>query len=351
MVSYLGQRTRVEFNGHDVSHLTGVSIGGMNKVFDTFQTLKDPFDHDIEISDEASGSFDFVASHKSGADQKFRELFNLILGYQDLADGDGSALATGDNDDTYLPTDANFDATEEVTYTIPRFLPVFRRVSEAGSAAATFDSTNDTAWIKFRAQGERISTLAFVIKTSTTDDHTFTVSICPSQDATGAAPASDDSLVSGMTVSPANTIAGATHNGANLWYVVTPHASWSDADRLTVGTDYWLRVTKTGGSTGNFKIALADDQQDYGNLYLDSNASISGASEQVANEAIHYIKFKQTEGLKVVVYDYIDLDETSGLKYTFNKVKLESVSPSFANKQATRATVSWTCNDWSFDEI
>ena len=110
MVNYLGQRTRVEFNGHDVSHLTGVSMGSMNKVFDTFQTLKDPFDHDIEISDEASGSFDFVATGKVDAHQKFRELFNLIQGYQDLADGDGGTLAHGDDDDNiYLPTDLNFD--------------------------------------------------------------------------------------------------------------------------------------------------------------------------------------------------------------------------------------------------
>ena len=66
MVNFIGQRTRVEFNGHDVSHLTGVSIGSMAKVFDTFQTLKDPYDHDIEISEEASGSFDFVASGNNG---------------------------------------------------------------------------------------------------------------------------------------------------------------------------------------------------------------------------------------------------------------------------------------------
>jgi len=347
MVNYLGQRTRVEFNGHDVSHLTGVSMGSMSKVFDTFQTLKDPFDHDIEISDEASGSFDFVASSKVGADQKFRELFNLILGYQDLADGDGGTLAHGDDDDNiYLPTDLNFDATEEVTYTIPRLLPLFRRLSEAGSTVVTMDANNDTAWVKFRAQGERITALSIAVQT-TTADHSFTVTLV---DDSGAGVPTDD-IVSGTSASGATTAANATFSSAKKWALVTPHASWSDADRLTVGTDYWLRITRNDGNGGDLTLATADTRQDYAGLYIDANATISGATANTAVEVIHYLKMKQTEGLKVVVFDYIDQAETSGLKYTFNKVKLESVSPSFANKQATRATVSWKCNDWSFDSI
>ena len=80
MANFLGQRTRVEFNGHDVSHLTGVSLGNMGITMDTFQTIKDPFDHDIEIEKEASGSFDFVASDVAGADSKFKEIFNLVRG-------------------------------------------------------------------------------------------------------------------------------------------------------------------------------------------------------------------------------------------------------------------------------
>ena len=98
-------------------------------------------------------------------------------------------------------------------------------------------------------------------------------------------------------------------------------------------------------------LATADTRQDYAGLYIDANATISGATANTAVEVIHYLKMKQTEGLKVVVFDYIDQAETSGLKYTFNKVKIESVAPRFANKQATRATVSWKSNDWSFDEI
>ena len=90
MVNFLGQRTRVEFNGHDVSHVTGVSLGSMNKVFDTFQTLKDPFDHDIEITEEASGSFDMVAdiNPTKGGSQKFREMMQMVRGFVDLADRD-----------------------------------------------------------------------------------------------------------------------------------------------------------------------------------------------------------------------------------------------------------------------
>ena len=68
-------------------------------------------------------------------------------------------------------------------------------------------------------------------------------------------------------------------------------------------------------------------------------------------EAVHYIRFKTQEGLKVVVYDYTDNNETNGVKWTFNKVQLDSVTPSFASRQATRASVNWKCNDWSFDAI
>jgi len=43
--------------------VTGVSIGGMGKEFDTFQTLGDAFDHDIEIKEMGSGSCDFVMEY------------------------------------------------------------------------------------------------------------------------------------------------------------------------------------------------------------------------------------------------------------------------------------------------
>ena len=346
MANFLGQRTRVEFNGHDVSHLTGASIGGMGITMDTFQTLNDPFDHDIEIEDEATGSFDFVASDVAGADNKFKEIFNLVLGYQDLADSDGGALVNGDTGDSHLPTDINFDATEEVNYTVPRFLTVYRRISELGATKIELDAVEETCWIKFRAQGERIDTLFLAIKTETANQ-TFTVSIV-----TDSSGVPTDSLVSSVSATGTQTAANSTFSSANKWFSVGLPASWNDADRLTVGTDYWLKIIKQNAS-GSLFIPLADSNQDYGGFYFDSDHTIAGAASTYdgLKEAGHYIKFKQTEGLKVEVFDFIDAAETSGVKYTFNKVKLDSVTPSFANKQATRASVSWKCNDWSYDVI
>ena len=346
MANFLGQRTRVEFNAHDVSHLTGVSIGSMGKVFDTFQTLADPYDHDIEIMEEASGSFDFIASDVTGGDNKFKEAFALTTGYWDLQDDDASTLASGDADDGVFHVDLDFDATNEITYTIPRYTSVFRRISEAGTSKAAMDGANDTMWVKFRAQGERFDAVAFVVKCSTTDNHTFTVDIV-----TDSSGVPTDSAVSGMTQSASQSVAHATFNAAKKWFVVTPHSTWSDDDRLTIGTDYWLRVTRTDGNGGDLEFYFADTRQDYAGLYIDANAAIADATLNTANEAVHYIKFKQTEGLKVEVFDFIAAAETSGVKYTFNNVILDSVTPSFANKQATRASVSWKCNDWSLSGI
>jgi len=316
----------------------------MGIMMDTFVPLSDNNDHDIEIEEEASGSFEFVASHKPGADNKFRDTMNLVTGFLDLADGDGTALAHGDDDDSYLPTDENFDATNDVNATIPRYLTVFRRIGEAGTTFVDYNATNDTTWVKFRAQGERIDAMALAAKT-TTADKTFTVSIVTDSSGTPT-----DSLVSGMSASATQTCAHSTFSGTK-WAVISTHSSWSDADRLTVGTDYWLRITRTDSNSGNFFLATADTRQDYAGLYTDDNAAIADATPNTTQEVVHYIKFKKTEGLKVVVYDYIDQAETGGLIWTFDKVKLESVVPSFANKQATRATVSWKCNDWAFDEI
>lgn len=47
-----------------VEDVTGVSIGGYGQEYDTFQTLADAFDHDIEIKQMGSGSCDFIV--KSG---------------------------------------------------------------------------------------------------------------------------------------------------------------------------------------------------------------------------------------------------------------------------------------------
>jgi hypothetical protein len=208
------------------------------------------------------------------------------------------------------------------------------------------DGANDTMWVKFRAQGERLDVVAFVVKCSTAHTHTFTVDIV-----TDSSGVPTDSAVSGMTTSASQSVAHGTFEAAKKWFVVNPHATWSSADRLTIGTDYWLKVTRTDSATGNLEFYFADTRQDYAGLYVDANTSISGATLNTADEAVHYIKFKQTEGLKVEVFDFIDAAETSGVKYTFNNVILDSVTPSFANKQATRASVSWKCNDWSLSGI
>ena len=342
MANFLGQKTRLEFNGHDVSHLTGVSLGSVGKIWDTYQTLRDPYDHDIEITEEASGSFDIIASDKVGADNKFKETMNLVLGYQDLAEADGTVLVNGASDDTPLLTDVDFDATNEITYTVPRYLTVYRRISELGSTIPCLDAADETCWIKFRAQGERISSLFLAIKTATTNQ-TFTVSIVTDSSGTPT-----DSLVSGMSATATQTAANATFSSANKWFQVGVHSSWNDDDRLTIGTDYWIKIIKQNG-TGDLFFPLADSNQDYGGFYFDTNSGIAGAASTYngLKEAGHYIKFKQTEGLKVEVFDFIDAAETNGVKWTFNKVKLDTVAPSFANKQATRASVSWKCNDWS----
>ena len=156
MANFLGQRTRVEFNGHDVSHLTGCSIGSMGKVFDTFQTLSDPFDHDIEITEEASGSFDIIADDADSGAQKFKEMMQLPFGYINLD------ITTDVTTDSITPTSEDFTALDtQGDYTGSRFMTKYRRLSE-GDAYSLFDATNDTVWIRFRAMAEEISNVGFV---------------------------------------------------------------------------------------------------------------------------------------------------------------------------------------------
>ena len=421
MANYLGQRTRVEFNGHDVSHLTGVSIGAMGITMDTFQTLKDPFDHDIEIEEEASGSFDFVASDVASGEQKFKEIFNLVRGYQNLD------ITTDVTTDSITPTDVDFVASDEVNYTVPRFMSKYRRLSE-GDAYTTFTATNDTVWIRFKAMAEQISNIGFVwsytaggsgtnntmratifnelnvgvsseaaasggstttvvdtgVLTQTDDSWiggTLTILSGPNK---GAVRTITDSTASAASVTfaalptaigagvvykiegcPSDTVlSGAgnlditvdhnTYEGGPRWKTETALASW---DGMTIGSYYWIRLyrqTHSGAGDAQLRIDTGASTKSSDGAYWSrtANTDALGAAAVVADsEAMHYIKFKTTEGLQVVVFDYIDQAETSGVKYTFNKVKLDSVTPSFANKQATRASVSWKCNDWSEDAI
>jgi len=440
MVNYLGKRTRVEFNGHDVSHITGVSIGGLNKIFDTFQTVKDPYDHDIEITEEASGSFDIVADIKptKGGSQKFREMMQMVNGYVDLADGDGTALANLDNDDSIIFSDEDWtDLDTQGSYTGSRFLTHFKRISTADSQIA-FDDNNDTIWIRFKALGENIDTLglsftsnggsggnAATMKVDVYDelsfgnismgetaalasggstttledsgildyaDNTFigaTIKFLSGSNAgltrriTDSATSNDSvtfatvptavasgdkymiygvpsSTATGSFTEASFTIPQGNFDGVNKWRLLSSSdlgATWTSGDDLTIGKHYWLRVYRvsTTGNEPRIRVTTSADEISSGEFHVRTASTDPYTDTTVTAtpeyEAVHYIKFKTTEGLNVVVYDYIDQAETGGLKYTFNKVKLESVSPSFANRQATRATVSWTCNDWAFDEI
>ena len=44
----------------EIPHITGVSIGSFGLEFDTYQSLADAFDHDINIKETGSGSCDFI---------------------------------------------------------------------------------------------------------------------------------------------------------------------------------------------------------------------------------------------------------------------------------------------------
>ena len=60
-----------------IENVTGVSIGSYGQEYDTFQSLADAFDHDIEIKAMGSGSCDFVM--KSGC-----EVTNNLLDHTEL---------------------------------------------------------------------------------------------------------------------------------------------------------------------------------------------------------------------------------------------------------------------------
>jgi len=433
---FVGAKRRLEFNGHDVSHLTGISLGSMGKIFDTYQTLADPFDHDIEISDEANGSFDIIASDTGIGEQKFKEMMQLTTGFVDLADGDGGALANLDNDDSVIVSDEDWtDPDTQGDYTASRFLSHYKRIASADSQIA-FDHNNDTAWIRFKAQGANIDTLGLAftssggsggnaatmkvdvydelsfgnvsmgetaalasggstttledsgilnyadnsligatvkflsganagltrtVTDSATSDDSVTFATVPTAVASG-----DKYMIYGVPSSTATgsfteasfTIPQGNFDGVNKWRILSSSdlgATWTGGDELTVGKHYWLRVYRvsTTGNEPRIRVTTAANEVSSGEIHVRSESTdpYTDTTVTAGYEAVHYIRFKTQEGLKVVVYDYTDNNETNGVKWTFNKVLLDSVTPSFANKQATRASISWKCNDWSFDAI
>ena len=433
---FVGAKRRLEFNGHDVSHLTGISLGSMGKIFDTYQTLADPFDHDIEISDEANGSFDIIASDTGIGEQKFKEMMQLTTGFVDLADGDGGALANLDNDDSVIVSDEDWtDPDTQGDYTASRFLSHYKRIASADSQIA-FDHNNDTAWIRFKAQGANIDTLGLAftssggsggnaatmkvdvydelsfgnvsmgetaalasggstttledsgilnyadnsligatvkflsganagltrtVTDSATSDDSVTFATVPTAVASG-----DKYMIYGVPSSTATgsfteasfTIPQGNFDGVNKWRLLSSSdlgATWTAGDELTIGKHYWLRVYRvsTTGNEPRIRVTTAANEVSSGEIHVRSESTdpYTDTTVTAGYEAVHYIRFKTQEGLKVVVYDYTDNNETNGVKWTFNKVLLDSVTPSFANKQATRASISWKCNDWSFDAI
>ena len=341
MAEYLGQRTRVEFNGHDVSHLTGCTIGTMNPVFDTFQSLKDPYDHDIEITEEATGTFDFVGSDKSG-DQRFKEIFKQVTGFVDL---DYTSTPTTD---TLTMTDEDFTNPDtQGSYTGSRFLTSFTQLAD-GDANIVMESVNETVWFKIVAMGETITNLALPFKTSggTNAQMEARLYINNSGKPHASTKANSD------TAAPIDfTLENADFGSAFRWANLTVPATWTN---LTIGETYWVRVKfeveNGSGVDPNLRVRTTLPLSNNASTFNADSTSVP-ASATANTEVIHYIKYKSTEGLNVVVYDYADLAETTGVKYTFNKVKLDSVIPSFADKQASRSSVSWKCNDYSYDTI
>jgi|TARA_R100000501_G_C2583131_1_gene85658 hypothetical protein len=91
---------------YEISDVTGVSIGGHGKEFDTFQSLADPYDHDIEIKMTGSGSCDFImkeTSGHSGSNDDWDHMLLKGLAYE-LPNGWNS---TSSNDPIWDPTDDN----------------------------------------------------------------------------------------------------------------------------------------------------------------------------------------------------------------------------------------------------
>ena len=84
----------------EVENVTGVSIGSYGKEFDTYQTLADTFDHDIEIKETGSGSCDFVASDGNNVS-------NNLLSHDELW---ALAMEMPNGYNTNSGTEAVFDA-------------------------------------------------------------------------------------------------------------------------------------------------------------------------------------------------------------------------------------------------
>jgi len=91
---------------YPVDNVTGVSIGSYGKEYDTYQSLADPYDHDIEIKMTGSGSADFIMKETSahtGSNDDWDHMLLKGLAY-DLPNGWNS---TDSNNPLWDPTDDN----------------------------------------------------------------------------------------------------------------------------------------------------------------------------------------------------------------------------------------------------
>tara|TARA_R100000008_G_scaffold55075_1_gene33730 strand:+ start:3589 stop:4251 length:663 start_codon:yes stop_codon:yes gene_type:complete len=117
---------------YQIPGVTGVSIGGFGQEFDTFQTLNDAFDHDIEIKEMGSGSCDFIMEYgrTSGATGIALEVLKAMAYY----------YPNGWN--TQASNVAEFDPTDDANVT--------RATDDRGYAIVieqkTGDGTNSLYW-------------------------------------------------------------------------------------------------------------------------------------------------------------------------------------------------------------
>ena len=101
--STLGTKRRF----YEIENITGVSIGNYGKEFDTYQSLADPYDHDIEIKLSGSGSCDFIMKQSeahTGTDADWDHMLLKGLAYEFP---NGWNLKNGSNDPEWDPTDDN----------------------------------------------------------------------------------------------------------------------------------------------------------------------------------------------------------------------------------------------------
>ena len=91
---------------YEIENITGVSIGNYGKENDTYQTLADPYDHDIEIKLTGSGSCDFIMKQSeahTGTDADWDHMLLKGLAY-DWPNGWNDKVS---NEPVWDPTDDN----------------------------------------------------------------------------------------------------------------------------------------------------------------------------------------------------------------------------------------------------